>query len=104
MRAVDFQNISAQTPGVERAHQNRPQQSEAEQKQYTSIVRESEEQKSKETQATPESQGTKVQTEKESERKLDLSKKEKKKKEEEKKKKEEGRKSTFMGNKIDITI
>jgi len=105
MRPVDFQNISAQTPGVERAHQNRPQQPESEQRQYTSIVRESEEQKSKETQATPESQETKVQTEKESERKLDLSKKEKKKKEEEEKKeKEERKRDLIRGKKIDITI
>lgn len=104
MRPVDFQNVNAQTPGVERAHQNRPQQPESEQRQYTSIVREGEEQKSREAQATPESQETKVQTEKEKERDADLSKKEKRKREEEEKEKKKKQKDLFRGKKIDITI
>ena len=106
MRPVDFQNISAQTPGVEKTHQTRPQQPESEQRQYASIVKESEDQKSKEAQATPESRETKVQTEKERERQLNHSKKEKKEKaEKEKGEKSKGvKKDPFRGKSIDITI
>jgi len=110
MRPVDFQNITAQTPGVERAHQTRPQQPESEQRQYTSIVQKTEDQKLKETQATPQTREARIQIEKEKERQLNLSKKEGKKKEkkEEEEKKEEQKKlhkkESYRGKKIDIII
>lgn len=109
MRPVDFQNITAQIPGVERAHQTRPQQPESEQRQYTSIVQQAEDQKLKEAQATPQTREARIQIEKEKERQLNLSKKERKKKEkEEEEKKEEQkklqRKESHRGKKIDIII
>lgn len=75
MRAVDIQAINAQTPGVERAHQNRPQQSEVEQRQLASIAQRAQDVKMTETQRAPESREVQVQIEKEQERKRDTSKK-----------------------------
>ena len=109
MRPVDFQNITAQTPGVERAHQTRPQQPESEQRQYASIVQKTEDQKLKEAQATPQTREARIQIEKEKERQLDLSKKERKKKKKEEEEKEEEQKKLHgkesrRGKKIDIII
>ncbi len=105
MRPVDFQSITAQTPGVEKSHQAKPQQPEFEQRQLTTIQQQAQEQKMKEAQATPETQESKVQTEKEKERQLDLSKKEREKKEkEEKKEKKIVGKDPSRGKNIDIVI
>ena len=105
MRPVDFQSITAQTPGVEKSHQARPQQSESEQRQLSTLHQLAEEQKMKEAQATPETQESKVQTEKEKERQLNLSKREREKKEkEEKKEKKLVGKDPSRGKKIDIVI
>ena len=105
MRPVDLQNITAQTPGVEKSHQTRPQQPESEQRQNISIVQQTEDQKLKETQASPKTRETRIQIEKEKERQADLSKKTKKKKEEKKKEqKKTGKQDLFRGKNVDIVI
>jgi len=105
MRPVDFQSITAQTPGVERSHQNRPQQPEAEQRVSGAINQEAQDQKTKEAQQTPETRGSQIQLNPEQERKAREERK-RKQKEEEKKKEEELAKSKkfFTGKKIDLRI
>ena len=69
MRAVEIQQVNAQTPGVERAHQNRPQQSEVEQRQFQNIARDSQDAKMLEAQETAEDREAQLQLEQEQERK-----------------------------------
>ncbi len=71
MRAGDIQSINAQTPGVERAHQNRPQQPEAEQRQFRNIQENDHEARLAHTQETGESREARIQLNQEQERKRD---------------------------------
>ena len=54
MSTANIQGIHAQTPGVERAHQNRPQQMDTDQRQYTTISERAQDQKMKEAQEAAE--------------------------------------------------
>jgi len=77
MRSVDFQTVHTQTPAVERSYQTRNAQPEQEQRLATVIQQQTVDQKMQETQATPQTEGAKIQLEKAKERKRGRRKKKK---------------------------
>ena len=60
MRPVDFQTITAQTPGVEKSHQTRPQQAEIEQRVQQTVAQEVQNRKMLEAQNAPEDQASEM--------------------------------------------
>ena len=80
MRAGDIQSINAQTPGVERAHQNRPQQPDTEQRQFQNIQEEDHEATLAHARESAESRQAQIQLHEEQERKRDRTMKEKRQK------------------------
>lgn len=106
MRAGDVQSINAQTPGVERAHQNRPQQPEAEQRQFQNIQEDDHEAQLAQARESAESRQAQIQLKEEQERKRDHSRKERRHpdgEEEERPGKPKGR-NLSSGRNVDIVI
>jgi hypothetical protein len=111
MSTANIQGIHAQTPGVERAHQNRPQQMDTDQRQYTTISERAQDQKMKEAQEAAEDREAQIQLEKEQERNAkDKRKRGQQGEEEEVEAMEEaiipakGQKKPGVGDHIDITL
>ena len=68
MPAGDVQFPHAQTPGVERSHQTRPQQAEADQRRLSNIDDSARDSRMEQTQEAAEAQQTQIQLTKEKER------------------------------------
>ena len=68
VRPVDVQTSTAQTPGVERSHQTRPQQAETEQRVQQGIAQEAQDRKMQETQQAADPKSTEMRLHTEGER------------------------------------
>ena len=107
MGAGDIQSINAQTPGVERAHQNRPQQPEAEQRQFQNIQENDHEAKLAQARESEEAREAQIQLAEEQERKRDRSRKQKTEHEEEDKENLHGLprgRNLSSGRNLDIVV
>ncbi len=79
MRNVDFQTVHTQTPAVERAFQNRHAEVDNDQRQAANIQKEDADQKTQETQKTPEAEGGTVNKDKDKEKRRGKKKKQEQK-------------------------
>ncbi len=105
MRTADLQTVHTQTSAVEKSYQNRHIQGDHEQRAANELQKQAADQKMKETQATPETQESRIQLKEEKERQR--RERQKKKKEEEAQAKEEENKQkrqAVTSRGIDIRI
>ena len=105
VRPVDLQTVSAQTPGVEKSHQNRPQQADVDQRAHHTVAQDAQDQKMREAQQSEDPKAAEMRLRGEGRgRQRGRRKAEEETPEPEKETPPPRGKDPNMGNRIDVTI